>query len=97
MTVRWRCLQRACAAADAALTALIDGGGLRPGRAERAVARELEALMLDHGADGPSFETIVAAGANSAVPHHRPTDAVLRRGISSRLTSVRWWAVTTPT
>lgn len=73
-------LQRACAAADAALTALIDGGGLRPGRAERAVARELEALMLDHGADGPSFETIVAAGANSAVPHHRPTDAVLQRG-----------------
>ena len=36
--------------------------------------------MLDHGADGPSFETIVAAGPNSAVPHHRPTDAVLRRG-----------------
>ena len=45
-----------------------------------AHARELEALMLDHGADGPSFETIVAAGANSAVPHHRPTDAVLEAG-----------------
>lgn len=73
-------LRRACDAADAALSALIAGGGLRPGRTERAVARELEALMLDHGADGPSFETIVAAGANSAVPHHRPTDAVLQRG-----------------
>ena len=36
--------------------------------------------MLDHGADGPSFETIVAAGANSAVPHHRPTDAELASG-----------------
>ena len=38
--------------------------------------------MLDHGADGRAFETIVAAGPNSAVPHHRPTDAVLERGTS---------------
>ncbi|WP_031940233.1 M24 family metallopeptidase [Prescottella defluvii] len=73
-------LRRACRAADDALAALIEGGGLRPGRTERAVGRELESLMLDHGADGISFETIVAAGPNSAVPHHRPTDAVLRSG-----------------
>ncbi len=73
-------LRLACEAADAALTALVAGGGLRPGRTERAVGRELEALMLEHGADGPSFETIVAAGANSAVPHHRPTEAVLESG-----------------
>ena len=73
-------LRLACEAADAALSALVGGGGLRPGRTERAVARDLETLMLDHGADGPSFETIVAAGANSAVPHHRPTDAVLGCG-----------------
>jgi Xaa-Pro aminopeptidase len=73
-------LRLACGAADAALAALVDRGALRPGRTERDVARELEALMLDHGADGPSFETIVAAGANSAVPHHRPTDAELADG-----------------
>ncbi|TGD90347.1 aminopeptidase P family protein [Mycolicibacterium sp. CH28] len=73
-------LRLACEAADAALGELVNGGGLRPGRTERAVGRELEALMLQHGADGPSFETIVAAGANSAVPHHRPTDAVLAAG-----------------
>jgi Xaa-Pro aminopeptidase len=36
--------------------------------------------MLDHGADGRAFETIVAAGVNSAVPHHRPTENVLGRG-----------------
>lgn len=73
-------LRLACEAADAALAELVEGGGLRPGRTERAVGRELEALMLEHGADGPSFETIVAAGANSAIPHHRPTDAVLAPG-----------------
>ena len=73
-------LRLACEAADAALTDLVSRGGLRPGRTEREVGRELEALMLDHGADGVSFETIVASGVNSAIPHHRPTDAVLASG-----------------
>jgi Xaa-Pro aminopeptidase len=73
-------LRLACEAADAALADLVDRGGLRPGRTEREVGRELEALMLDHGADGISFETIVASGANSAIPHHRPTEAVLAAG-----------------
>jgi Xaa-Pro aminopeptidase len=73
-------LRMACAAADRALADLIAHGGLRPGRTEREIARELESRMLDHGATAPSFETIVAAGANSAVPHHRPTDAELATG-----------------
>src|SRR4051794_15406470 len=73
-------LRLACEAADAALADLVERGGLRPGRTEREVSRELENLMLDHGADAISFETIVAAGANSAIPHHRPTDAVLASG-----------------
>ena len=73
-------LRLACEAADAALADLIADGGVRAGRTEREVARDLEAGMLEHGADGPSFETIVAAGPNSAVPHHRPTDAVLAQG-----------------
>ncbi len=73
-------LRLACEAADAALTDLVERGGLRPGRTEREVSRELEALMFDHGADAVSFETIVAAGPNSAIPHHRPTDAVLAQG-----------------
>ncbi|WP_280366739.1 M24 family metallopeptidase [Nocardia wallacei] len=73
-------LRAACAAADSALASLLERGGLRPGRTERQVARELEWLMFEHGAAAVSFETIVAAGANSAVPHHRPTDAVLAAG-----------------
>lgn len=73
-------LRLACEAADSALADLVERGGLRPGRTEKEVGRELESLMLDYGADGVSFETIVAAGANSAIPHHRPTDAVLAAG-----------------
>jgi Xaa-Pro dipeptidase len=73
-------LRMACAAADRALGALIGHGGLRAGRTEREIARELESRMLDHGAEGPAFSSIVAFGANSAVPHHSPTDAVLHTG-----------------
>jgi Xaa-Pro aminopeptidase len=73
-------LRLACESADAALTELVHRGGLRAGRTEREVGRELESLMLDFGADGSSFETIVAAGAHSAIPHHRPTGAVLAAG-----------------
>lgn len=73
-------LRAACAAADTALDGLLADSGLRPGRTEREVARDLEARMVAAGAAGPSFETIVAAGANSAVPHHRPTGAPLCRG-----------------
>jgi len=73
-------LRAACAAADTALAGLLAEGGLRPGRTERDVARDLESRMVSAGAAGPSFETIVATGANSAIPHHRPTGAQLRHG-----------------
>jgi Xaa-Pro aminopeptidase len=73
-------LREACAIADRALADLITEGGLRPGRTEREVGRDLDARMLGHGADAPSFETIVASGPNSAIPHHRPDDRRLERG-----------------
>lgn len=73
-------IRRACAAADIALKGLLESGGLRAGRTERQVARDLEWRMFEAGAEGIGFETIVATGANSAIPHHRPTDAVLEDG-----------------
>jgi Xaa-Pro aminopeptidase len=73
-------LRRACAVADQALAELAAEGALRPGRTELEVGRELDARMLVLGAEAPSFETIVAAGANSAIPHHRPDSTVLRDG-----------------
>jgi Xaa-Pro aminopeptidase len=73
-------LREACAIADRALAELITAGGIAPGRTERAVGRDLDGRMLDLGAEAPSFETIVAAGPNSAIPHHRPTDRALAAG-----------------
>jgi len=45
---------------------------LRPGLRESEVAAELDYRMRRLGASGPAFETIVAAGGHSALPHARP-------------------------
>ena len=90
-------LRLACEAADAALADLIEHGGLRPGRTER------QGTQRPGGADArprsrrPVVRDDRRRRPNSAVPHHRPTDAVLGPAISSRSTSARWSAATTPT
>jgi Xaa-Pro aminopeptidase len=53
-------------------------GVLRPGRTEREVARDLAAMIRD-GHDAVSF-VIVAAGADSASPHHEPGERVIENG-----------------
>ena len=50
------------------------------GRRERDVAFELEVAMRDAGFSRPAFDTIVASGPNSALPHARPTDRRLEPG-----------------
>jgi Xaa-Pro aminopeptidase len=49
----------------------------RPGMREYELATEIDYRMRRLGADGPAFETIVAAGARSALPHSRPGEARL--------------------
>jgi Xaa-Pro aminopeptidase len=56
-------------------------GFIRPGIREIEVAAELEHKARLLGAEGMSFETIVASGARSALPHGRATEQPLpRRG-----------------
>ena len=43
--------------------------------------------MLDQGGDGRAFETIVATGPHSSIPHHQPTDGRSRAATSSSSTS----------
>lgn len=50
------------------------------GRTEQQVAEDLEARFRANGAQGIAFETIVAAGERSALPHARPTGKVIERG-----------------
>jgi Xaa-Pro aminopeptidase len=47
----------------------------RPGMSESDFAAEIEYRMRRLGAEKPAFETIVAAGARSALPHAAPTRA----------------------
>lgn len=54
---------------------------LRPGMTERDVAWMLQAEMHNLGAEGVAFETIVAAGPDSAKPHYRPTDKRIEAGV----------------
>jgi len=57
-------------------------GFIRPGLTETAVAAELEYRARLKGAEGMSFESIVASGVRSALPHGRATAAKLpRRGL----------------
>ncbi|HUN89951.1 MAG TPA: Xaa-Pro peptidase family protein [Terriglobales bacterium] len=54
---------------------------IRPGVRESEVAAELEYAARSRGAEGMSFETIVAAGLRSALPHGVASQAIIpKRG-----------------
>lgn len=71
-------LERACAITSQAVDAL--AGGIRPGDTEIGIARRLEQLFGELGAEDRSFPTIVASGPNSAMPHHRPNSRAVIPG-----------------
>ncbi|MGA8110343.1 MAG: aminopeptidase P family protein [Acidobacteriaceae bacterium] len=52
---------------------------MESGMTEAALAAELEYLARQNGAEGMSFETIVASGLRSSMPHGRATQARLPR------------------
>lgn len=53
---------------------------LKPGMTELEVAANLEYLMKINGAQGLSFDTIVASGIHSSMPHAIPTNKKLEKG-----------------
>src|SRR5260370_35216683 len=52
---------------------------LKPGIREFEVGAEIDYKMRRKGAQGPSFETIVAFGGHAALPHTRPSARRLRK------------------
>ena len=53
---------------------------LRPGLREVDVAASIDAALREAGFQRPAFETIVASGSQSALPHARPTARILQPG-----------------
>ena len=66
---------RACALTDRCFEHLI--AFVRVGMTEREVALELERWFRTNGAEGLAFEPIVLAGARAAMPHGRPSEALI--------------------
>lgn len=71
-------LTRACEITTGALGELVHD--VVPGMTEIAVARRLELLFGELGAQDRAFASIVATGPNSAVPHHEPTGRAIAVG-----------------
>lgn len=67
------CIRKSCLTNSAAFAAAVKK--IRPSMRESDVAAELEYQQRKRGASGPAFDTIVAAGPRTALPHARPTGA----------------------
>lgn len=50
------------------------------GMTERALKAQIDYRMVEAGADAPSFDSIVAFGENSAIPHHSAGERRLHHG-----------------
>ena len=53
---------------------------LKYGITERELSFEIEKFMIENGADGVAFDTIVAFGENTSMPHAVPTNRKLQSG-----------------
>ena len=73
-------LRRASAAADDALQEVRALGADAVGLTEAELADRIESFLAAAGGDGVSFEPIVGAGPNGAMPHHTHGDRTIRAG-----------------
>ncbi|MBD8026094.1 aminopeptidase P family protein [Ureibacillus sp. Re31] len=68
----------ACEIADNAFSHILEF--IKPGVTELEVSNELEFFMRKQGATASSFDTIVASGVRSALPHGVATEKVIEKG-----------------
>lgn len=73
-----RNLRKACSITDDCFDHLKEF--IKIGMTEKEVALEIERFFKLNGADGLSFDSIVASGRNSSMPHAVPTDKKIEAG-----------------
>lgn len=71
-------VEKACEIADKAFSHILTY--IKPGMTEIQVANELDFYMRSLGASSVSFETIVASGLRSAMPHGVASEKVIEQG-----------------
>ena len=71
-------IQKAVDIADMAFNHILNY--IKPDVSEKDIALEIEYFMKKHGAEGISFDTIVASGKRGSMPHAVPTDAKIKHG-----------------
>ncbi len=71
-------ITRAVAIADAAFEYIADT--IHPGTTEKELAWEIEKFLRENGSEQIPFDVIVASGANSALPHAKPSQRVIKSG-----------------
>ena len=70
-------IEEACDISCKALDIVLDK--IQPGMTEKQLQLLLDYTMLELGADGLAFNTIVASGVNGSLPHAIPSDKKLER------------------
>jgi len=71
-------IKKACEITDNCFSHIIKY--IKKGMTEKQIANEIERYFKENGADGLSFDTIVASGRNSSQPHAIPTDKQIESG-----------------
>lgn len=71
-------IEKACAIADEGFEHVLKM--VRPGMTEIEVANQLDFFMRSLGATGTSFDTIVASGVRSALPHGVASEKRIKQG-----------------
>lgn len=73
-----RNISKACLITDKCFEYIINF--IKKGMTEKQIADEIEKYFKENGADGLSFETIVASGPNSSKPHATPSNRKIQTG-----------------
>lgn len=71
-------IKKACEITDKCFEHLLSY--VKKGMTEKQIALEIENFYIENGAEGNSFDPIVATGPNSSMPHSIPTDRKIQSG-----------------